>query len=301
MNQPCFIDTHVHVRDHLSPERLSGGTYPSPERAMAVLKPLGIRRAVILPGVHGDGVHDIQGNGEILDICARYPDFFVPFMNIAVTQLTNLPDTDLGHLMRFYKGHGCKGIGELSCNVALDDPYLYNLFGHAEANELPVLFHLGFQKGGCYGLIDQLGLPLLERALKTFPRLRFIGHSQPFWAEISADVTEESRRGYPKGPVTPGRVVDLFRAYPNLYADLSPATGGSGFNAIRRDPEFGYGFLEEFQDRLLFATDLAGPTTSDQMALVPYLHEAVAEGKISRQAYEKICWRNATALLGVEV
>jgi len=298
MNDTYFIDTHVHVRAHISPDRLSRGTYPSPERAMEVLKPLGIRRAVILPGVHGDGVHDIQGNGEILDICSRYPDFFIPFMNLAATQLTNRPDADLGHLMRFYKQHGCRGIGEMSCNVPFDDPLLLNLFHHAEENELPVLFHVGFQKGGCYGLIDDLGLPRLEAALRQFPRLQFIGHSQPFWAEISADVTEETRRGYPKGPVAPGgRVVELLRKYPNLSADLSPATGGSGFNAIRRDPEFGFAFMEEFQDRLLFATDLAGPTTSDEMALVPYLHDAVATGKISPTALAKIAHENAERLL----
>ena len=299
MADTYFIDTHVHVRAHLSPERLSGGTYPSPERALEVLKPLGVRRAVILPGVHGDGVHDIQGNGETLDICARNPDFFIPFMNIAATQLTNRPDANLGHLMRFYKEHGARGIGELSCNVPFDDPYLENLFHHAQANELPVLFHIGFQKGGCYGLIDDLGLPRLENALRKFPDLRFIGHSQPFWAEISSDVTEESRRGYPKGPVTPGRVLELLRRYPNLYADLSPANGGSGFNAIRRDPEFGYAFLEEFQDRLLFATDLAGPTSSEEMTLVPYLNEAAAVGSISQTAYEKIAHGNAERLLGL--
>lgn len=299
MSETWFIDTHVHVRDHVSPERLSGGTYPSPERAMEVLQPLGIQRAVILPGIYGDAVHDIQGNGEILSICERYPDFFVPFMNILPTQLTNTPDADLGYLMRFYKDHGCRGIGEMAYNTPLDDPLLENLFRHAEENELPVLFHMGYQKGVCYGLIDYLGLPLLEQALQRFPRLQFIGHSQPFWAEISGDVTEESRRGYPTGPVTPGRLVELFRNYPNLWADLSPATGGSGFNAIRRDPEFGYGFMEEFQDRLLFATDLAGPTTSEQMALVPYLQEAVAAGKLTPAAFAKIAHENAEKLLGL--
>ncbi len=300
MEPTYFIDTHVHVRAHVSPERLSGGTYPSPERAMEVLKPLGVRRAVILPGVHADGVHDVQGNGEILDICSRYPDFFIPFMNLAPAQLTNRPDADLGHLMRFYKQHGCRGIGEMSCNVPLDDPQLLNLFHHAEENDLPLLFHIGFQKGGCYGLMDRLGLPLLENALRQFPRLRFIGHSQPFWAEISGDVTEETRRGYPQGPVAPGgRLVELLRNYPNLYADLSPATGGSGFNAIRRDPDFGYAFLEEFQDRLLFATDLANPNTSEDMALAPYLHEAVRGARISREAYEKIAHGNAEKLLGL--
>ena len=33
---------------------------------------------------------------------------------------------------------------------------------------------------------DSLGLPGLEGALRKFPKLTFIGHSQPFWAEIVA-------------------------------------------------------------------------------------------------------------------
>ena len=297
MSQTYFIDTHVHVRANPSPERLGGGTYPTPQRAIEVLKPLGIRRAVILPGINCDALHDVQGNGEILAIAAQWPDFFLPFMNIDPRQLTNRPDAELGHLMRFYKQHGCRGIGEVSCNLPFDDPMVENLFAHAQENGLPLLFHIGYQRGGCYGLVDHLGLPLLERALRKFPDLRFIGHSQPFWAEISADVTDETRRGYPDGPVTPGRLVHLMRSYPNLHADLSPATGGSGFNAIRRDPDFGFAFMEEFQDRLLFATDFAGPATN--MDLVPYLNDALAEGRLSQEAYDKITHENAEKLLDI--
>lgn len=71
-----------------------------------------------------------------------------------------------------------------------------------------------------------------------------LGHSQVFWSEIGADVTMQNRSGYPAGRVTPGRLVELMRDYPNLYGDLS---AGSGFNAISRDLEFGCAFLEQFQ------------------------------------------------------
>ena len=153
--------------------------------------------------------------------------------------------------------------------------------------------------GGYYGIVDDLGLPGLEGALRQFPRLKFLGHSQPFWAEISGDLTEELRNTYPKGKVAPGgATVRLFREYPNLYGDLSPAAG-SGFNAIHRDPDFGYAFLEEFQDRLLFGSDICDPR--DKLDLIPFLNEAVAKGRISRGAYEKICWRNGEALLGIAV
>lgn len=288
-----FIDTHLHVRAHVSPPRLSGGTYPTPQAALEQLRSLGVTRAVVLPGVHPDGLHDVQGNGEVLDICSQYPDFFIPFMNINPRQLQNTPETDLGHLMRFYKAHGCRGIGEMSCNIALDDPQLRNLFHHAEAEELPLLFHIGYQQGGCYGLIDRLGLPLLEQALQDFPKLIFVAHSQPFWSQISGDVNEDNWMKYPKGPVTPGgAALRLIRDYPNLWADLS---AGSGFNALTRDPDFGYQFMEEFQDRLLYANDLANP--NQDLPLAGYLNEALAAGNMTGEAYKKIAHANAERLL----
>ena len=135
--------------------------------------------------------------------------------------------------------------------------------------------------------------------MRKFPDLKFIGHSQPFWAEISGDLTGEERNGYPKGPVTPGGVVArLFDEYPNLYGDLSPAAG-SGFNAINRDPEFGYAFLEKHQDRMLFGSDICDPR--NPLDLIFFLNDAVENGNLTRQAYEKICYGNAEKLLGVSI
>mgnify|MGYP000346850352 CR=1 FL=1 len=57
-----------------------------------------------------------------------------------------------------------------------------------------------------------------------------------------------------RGPVREGgRLVCLMRNYKNLYADLSANSGGC---AIMRDEKFGLQFLEEFQDRLMFGTDM---------------------------------------------
>jgi hypothetical protein len=82
------------------------------------------------------------------------------------------------------------------------------------------------------------------------------------------------------------------RKYPNLCGDLS---AGSGYNAISRDPAFGYRFLEEFQDRLFFGTDICAPT--NQTPIVEFLRDAAETGRISRQAHEKIAWQNAARLL----
>jgi predicted TIM-barrel fold metal-dependent hydrolase len=201
--------------------------------------------------------------------------------------------------MRYWKEHGCKGIGEVTANLRFDDPLMQNLFRHAEANRLPLTFHLAPKQGGFYGIVDELGLPGLETALRDYPGLTFIGHSQPFWAEISGDLREEDRNRYPKGPVVEGgTTVRLFRTYPNLFGDLSPAAG-SGYNAISRDPGFGYAFLEEFQDRLLFGSDICDPR--NPLDLIPFLNNAVQKGHISRVAYEKICYKNAEKLLGIDL
>ena len=102
------------------------------------------------------------------------------------------------------------------------------------------------------------------------------------------DIKEE-RNSWGKGPVLPGgRVPELFAKYENLYGDLSANSAGQ---AIMRDPQFGLNFLETYQDRLFFATDMV----NDEMVfpLGAWLDEQVAKGTLSKEAYEKICWKNA--------
>ena len=141
-------------------------------------------------------------------------------------------------------------------------------------------------------MIDELGMPRLEKVLKAFPEMVLLAHSQTFWSEISSDVNLSNRSGYPKGKVSPGRVVELMRRYPNLHGDLS---AGSGFNAISRDPEFGYRFMEEFQDRLYYGTDIASYEQVNDC--VPYFRKLKEEKLIPSDVYEKITWRNANRLL----
>ena len=194
--------------------------------------------------------------------------------------------------MEAYKELGCKGIGEYIPNLPFDDPLNMNFFGQVEELGLPVIVHVAPRIGGFYGLYDEIGLPRLEKVLKAFPNLIVLGHSQPFWAEISADVTEENRNTYPEGKVSPGRIVELMRTYPGLHGDLS---AGSGLNAISRDPEFGYRFMEEFQDRLYFGTDICAPDTPTP--LVDYLLRIRAEDKITQECFDKIAKQNAVRLL----
>jgi uncharacterized protein len=287
----AFIDCHVHARKTHGLPRFGGQAYASPEQLMARQDELDIESSVILPGTNPEHAYHIQSNEEVLEICAEHPGRFIPFCNIHPRQLTNTPDAPLGDLMRFYKDKGCKGIGEVTANMPIDDPFVQNLFKHAQDVSLPVTFHLGPQIDGCYGLVDEPGLPGLERALAAFPDLIFLGHSQPFWAEIGP-VEPAERNGYPEGPVeSDGRVVELMRAHPNLYGDLS---AGSGHNAVSRDEAFGVRFLTEFQDRLLFGTDICAPTTAAPLG--PCLKRLRDESKLTPATFHKIARRNAERL-----
>jgi predicted TIM-barrel fold metal-dependent hydrolase len=292
-----FIDIHVHTWPaDLMPTRPDGSLpYTSPESLIERYDALGIEQAVLLPGINPECAIVPQSNEEIIRIARRYEGRFIPFCNVDPRAISNSADAPLGHLLEHYKNLGCKGVGEVSANLPILDPRVQNLFACCEAAEMPLTFHLAPQIGGIYGLYDESGLPHLERALQAFPKLKFFAHSQTFWAEMGRLNTPVDRYGYPKYPITEeGVVPKLFRRHENLYGDLS---AGSGCNAVHRDRKYGIQFLNEFQDRLFFGTDICAPTTPTP--LVDYLLELKNSGEISETVFNKIARENAIRVLGL--
>jgi len=286
------IDIHVHSTRKKGMTRPDGTDYATPDELRQMYDRMGIEMGVLLPSIHIEGTFHPNTNEDMQEIAEKYPESFVWFCNLDPRMGWNSVDADLTHFLNYYKAQGARGVGEICCNLAFDDPMVENMFHHVEKSGLPLIFHIG-KAGNDYGLIDEPGLPKLEGALQKYPNLIFLGHSQRFWAEISGDV--ENRNGYPKGKVVPGgRVVELMRKYPNLCGDLS---AGSGQNALMRDPEFAYRFMEEFQDRLYFGTDICAPENDFQLTF--FLDEAVENGHISQECYNKICRENALKLLGM--
>lgn len=290
------IDIHVHTTEATWISRLPEARFATPTELIEIYDLVGIEKGVILPNITVESDFHISSNYEIKNIVDKYPDRFAWFCNIDAHQGNNSPDTNFTPYLEVCKANGAKGVGEICTNLYFDDPLMLNLFKHCEACNMPVIFHIG-NMGGDFGIVDDIGLPTLEKALKACPNLKFLGHSQKFWAEISGDLTRELRRGYPTGKITPGgRVVELMRKYPNLCGDLS---AGSGYNAVSRDPEFGYSFIEEFQDRLYYGTDISDPRdiAAPMLKLASFLDDAVLRGKISQAAYEKVSRENALKLL----
>ncbi len=165
--------------------------------------------------------------------------------------------------------------------------------------EMPVLFHVATRDHDTYGLIDDFGLPRFEEAVRKFPGITWLCHSQAWWSFIGGDVGEDEWDGYPKGRVVKGgRVVELMRRYPNVYGDLS---AGSGFNAVSRDPAFGHWFMDEFQDQLCFGTDIWRTSHRDGLLvqLANFMKDALTAGKISQEVFDKIACGNAERVLGL--
>lgn len=287
-----MIDIHTHL------VKWAHAKEPTMDDAELVrqMDALGIEKAVILPlGMTPECAALGFDTDAVLEAYRRHPDRIIPFCNLD-PRLGNSPEADFRWILEEYEAAGCKGLGELVANIPFDDPRCMNLYRQCGQAGLPIVFHMAVAvRYGLYGVADEMGMPRLERALREHPDTVFIGHAMAFWAEVASNVEESTRGGYPKEPVEdPGRTPELLGRYPNLYGDLS---AGSGFNAISRDPQFGCWFLEEFQDKLLFGTDICH--VNQHVEIVPYLNQALADGKISQTCYDKIARLNAQRLLGV--
>jgi len=287
-----FIDIHCHAfkRPYIWID--GKPLFANPEQILKRYDELGIEKGVLLPIVNPE-VYLPQSNEEIIEICEKYPDRFIPFCNIDPRALTNSPDADFEKILNYYKSLGCRGLGEVMPNLSFLDERVLNLFKHVEKIGFPLIFDGNGRLGNTYGLYDDPGLLQLEKCLSLFPSLKFLGHGPSFWAEISVLKEEKDRYGYPDYPVIEeGRVPFLLRKYSNLYGDLSAM---SGYNALIRDIEYAVIFLNEFSDRLLFGTDLCRP--DQDIPLVKFLKELVEKGKISENVYRKISRENAIKLL----
>ncbi|MBR6525344.1 MAG: amidohydrolase family protein [Clostridia bacterium] len=299
MKKPWKIDVHCHASlfsDLLPPRPGTEHNYCSGEELLTFFEKLEIEKGVLLPIVSPEGCISTLSNEESKLIADKHPDRFVWFCNVDPRSMDNSPESNLAHTLNYYQKLGARGVGEMTSNIYVDDPKMQNLWGYCQDNGLPLLFHMSPRLGFNYGMVDDLGLPRLEKMLKKFPKLKVIGHSQPFWAEMGQGLTEDGRNGYPKGKVTPGRLVTLMRECENLYCDVS---AGSGANAFMRDPEHAVSFLNEFQNRILYGCDICAVDNTHPFPFRDFLDELKDTGAISEMVYNKVCRENAVKLLGL--
>ena len=283
---PCEkIDIHLHLA--YEKEDWSGRTISTYKQMLPYFEKLNIAKGIVLSG--GQLLPYLPGNEDCMSIYRADPAHYAWMCDPEPLDPETVYET-----LKTYKENGAVGVGELTCNLPLNDPSLWALFDAAGKLELPITLHMSPEVGRSYGVVDDPGLPLLEECLKKFPSTIFVGHSACFWCEISGDApsSPQDRNGYPKTPVVPGgRITALLEKYPNLYCDLSATSGGQ---AILRDEVHGLAFLERFADRMMFATDMTKVAT--EYPLWSWLDEKAEKGELSMDTYRKICFENAQAL-----
>ncbi len=298
-----IIDIHSHCYKNPLPFVTP---FASPEELIALYDKMGVDKAVLLPVVNSE-IYFPQSVDEILEICKQYPDRFIPYCNIDPRAMTNAPNAPLYKVLEYYKNKGCKGIGEVMPNLEIMDPRVQNLFASAEMVDMPIVFDGSVVKSGDFGLYDDPGLPQLEQTLQRFPKCKIFGHGPVFWAEVFK-LRTPAERGYiftwngdgdqvgkyGSDLVEEGVVPTLLRRYENLYLDLSD---GSPLHILSRNKEFTKKFLNEFQDRLYFGTDLCNKYHN--YTHVEFWKNLLKEGTVSQEVYDKLTHKNAIKLLNL--
>ena len=189
---------------------------------------------------HRDRLHPLCA----VDPRHRYPGKFDPYP-----------------IIEDYMSQGCVGYGENLCGLPVDDPMQQRVYEACDRLGISITMHLDWWINR-----DKPGLPNFEKMVKTYSRVKWVGHAQYFWREISAKVPR--KESYPKGP-------------------------GSGYNAITRDPEFGRAFLKRWKSRLMFATDKL--RKNQDASIIEHIRTV----DVGRDAFDRITRENAEKVFGL--
>lgn len=224
------IDIHLHWRQDVRSDK---------DANLVHMDGCGVDKAVLLTRA--------QAGDATSALVAKYPERFVWSVSADITK----PESK--DVLTAAVKKGAKAFGELKFHVAADSIELQNAYALAADLGVPILVHFQevdhFEGEGKWST----GFKNFAAMLKKYPKTKFIGHADAFWANISADYHEEA--AYPSGPVKPGGVTDkLLSDFENMYGDLS---ANSGNNGMSRDPEFTAGFLKRHQNKLMFGSDCA--------------------------------------------
>lgn len=219
-----ILDIHAHLRQGL-------------DANIVHMDGCGLTKAVLL--ARSSAVEQIKS------IQAKYPGRFVWSASADITK------PDAAEVLTKAVKDGAQGFGELKFHVEADGPELQRMYALAAELNVPILVHFQevphFEGEGVWST----GFKRFAAMLKKYPKTKFIGHADAFWANVSADYAEQE--SYPSGPIKRGGITDkLLGDYGNLFGDLS---ANSGNNALSRDAEFTADFLARHQNKLVFGSD----------------------------------------------
>lgn len=254
------IDVHVHLSEAAG------------ERLTALMDRYHVRTVFNLSG--GSADHGLPAQ---IAQASRYPGRIIVFAQLAYHH-ARYPDYGerMAEDLRRAHAAGARGLkiakllglglrgpdGQL---LPVDDPQLDVVFEAAADLAMPVAIHTG----------DPMAFwdpvtPANERfaELRAHPGWSLYGHAVPSFDELYAQLERRIAR-HPRTTFIsvhfgncaeqPERVAESLRRFPNLYIDTAARIPELG----RHDPQMMRAFFEEFQDRILYGSDLGvGPEPS---------------------------------------
>ena len=274
-----IIDIHQHL----------GYSGRSDEAMIAHQEAMGVTKTILLPSgrpVSTPSTHDGVSNGlqaKALgnEACCRFAKAHSKDYLFAACEVPDLPDAP--REIEKYLKLGAVAIAELKFGVECDSPEMQRIYELAADYRVPVLMHWQHK-------MYSYGFERFHTMLAKYPKTKFIGHAQTWWANIDKSHADQASL-YPKGKVTPGGLTDRYLAdYPNMYGDLS---AGSGLNAFTRDEDHAREFLRRHQDKLLYGSDCNDSEGQGVKCSGAGMIAAVRRLSPSREVERKLLYYNA--------
>ena len=281
-------DSVIDIHQHLNYSGRGDDMFLAHQRAM------GITKTVLLPaGRPMNSASTNQGTSNGLEAqclgneaCYRFAQEHSHACAFAANEVPDVPGA-VKEIEKYLK-LGAVLIAEQKFGIDCDSAEMQRIYQLAADYDVPVLMHWQYHR-------YNYGFDRFHKMLARYPRTRFIGHAQTWWAHIDKDYQDDTSNLYPKGAVTSGGLTDRYLSdFPNMFGDLS---AGSGLNALTRDEEHALAFIERHQDKLLYGSDcndVYGQGTKCQGSeTLSALRRLVSDRRIQH----KLFWANAHRVL----
>ena len=277
-----IIDIHQHLGYSGRPDDVLIAHQRAIGATTTILLPAG--RPATRPSTHGGVANGLQAEALGNEACYRFAKSRRHAFRIGANDVPDL-DGAPREIERYLK-RGAVVVAEQKFGVDCDSAEMQKIYALASMYHVPVLLHW---QSGMYNY----GFERFHKMLDKFPRVKFLGHAQTWWAHIDRNYTDQTML-YPKGPVADGGLTDRYLSdYPNMYGDLS---AGSGLNALTRDEDFTRAFLLRHRNKLLFGSDCNDRNGGGPECLGAQIIGAVRRLAPDRQIERQLLYENAKRL-----
>jgi predicted TIM-barrel fold metal-dependent hydrolase len=277
-----IIDIHQHLGYSGRPDDVLVAHQRAIGATTTILLPAG--RLATVPSTHGGLANGLQADARGNEACDQFVQAHRHAFRFGANDVPDL-DGATREIERYLK-RGAVVIAEQKFGVECDSAQMQKIYALANAYDVPVLMHWQFK-------MYNYGFERFHKMLEKFPRVKFLGHAQTWWANIDRNHADQTVL-YPNGPVTSGGLTDRYLSdYPNMYGDLS---AGSGLNALTRDENFAREFLTRHRDKLLFGSDCNDRDGGGPNCLGAQIIAAIRRLAATRQIERKLLYENAKRL-----